>query len=298
MTENVNGFGIIESMVGLAILSMGVYGLAVLSDHISKESLRGRKLPTMLAIESSMGLAIDNPANYTVSINPPDFTNFKLVGADGITYGDRTKDLFFTPDGTPCLTVPLGKYCIVRTRIDVAPVGSEYGISYRITDVSQPDQGLAVVPLGDLTKFRWIIPSEYYKPDGDTNCSVQSIFLRGFSPQTGKPICWNQANTCAEGQIAKSVTFGDPLNNNDKTFSFSATDCVTLRTATCLPDYALQTLLPKNLDPAVGGSPGTCAYIFKQTTPAVSGNCPGNYTITGGSCILNAGVNTQPAGWQ
>lgn len=294
------GFGIIEAMVALLILGMGIYGLTSISDQISMESVRSRKLPTMIQLESGLGNAVNREYNYrlidkTVPATLATFNSLELLGADGITYGKVGTPTYFTPDAEVC-NGP-AKFCIIR--VDVQPVtvpGGGFGISYRISDLSGSQMGQRIASFGDasdpLDDYKWIIPSEFYAADSTTDCDASSIFLRGFSPQTGKAVCWNKNNACNDGEYVQSITFDDSGAVGKYT-----QNCKALKKTTCPPGYALRGLNPSLLeyDPLLSlGSPitvGECVFIYADQIDQINGVCPTpEYTpIAGNKCqIVNS----------
>ena len=286
------GFGIIETIAGAAVVGLAAYALTSVSNMISRESAREKKIPTMLALESNLGLTLQNQTNFNGAAKAGlaagnTSTVVNLVGTDGITYAKTDKIQYWKADGSSCGDAQ-GSGCIISTQaaLKAIPVGStNMYLAYAIMDLSSGGQ--TVRSLGDLTSARWVIPTEFYLDPSALNCTSASLLLRGYDPRTGKPKCWDPPAPCKDGQIAKYLDFTDAS-------SATTLHCVSLNTLNCNgANYAVQSFTPATFDPDFaplpGGPRGTCVYYTLPSIPLPSsGICPANYTKVGSVCNLDS----------
>jgi hypothetical protein len=291
MIHNKSGQGLIEAIVAAGIAGTAIYVLAQLSNVISQESAKASRLPTMLAIESSLDLAMENKANFT-DLTPSTYSTLKLFGTDRVLYGDTAQPLYFNSDGSTC-RIP-GGMCGIRSEIKVHenPAGSgQFSVGYRISDVSGVGgqyRALGADNLNDPNQATWVYPVEFTAQTGNANCNSTSLLLRGYDPVTGVPICWNQGSICNDGQIAYGLSF----NNTSNTYR---TLCKTLRAAKCAdPGYGVLDFKPRTLDPRTPAAVGTCVFLYeeffdKPTSGPYAGRCPVDYYVSSGTqCVLDA----------
>lgn len=293
--KNKSGQGIVETLMGGAIIGVTAVGLGVAINSMAKSRAKTQAVSNAVALESTVVGTLQDPtiyANYKTELKNGQIdqfrSNFRMPtpgwGGGSIGIGNTA----FTQSGNTCTGFPTNKDCVINLNLQVTSTGGTpptYAFAYQI---QTNGNNVNMVPLGSAATdsngdgygdtfaadaYRMIVPSSIFNED--IGCEAGGIAASGFDFDSGKLLCLSlnpTSLTCPAGQYPVGLEL-DPDNQKVIRFKCQALHQIGCDNGSSPNDryYGLNKFDPAAL---ASGSPLTgseCVFVARTTEPALTG---------------------------